>query len=133
MIHVAEKSYAVYVIAARLTPPLTAKLGGLRFQRASGEAAGAGFAYQLMGWKEPELFIVVRRPLPDEPTWQLSLSQKRGLTYFRTGSRASACPIDLVPHDPASPLSSGAPDDGAFGPLLTSNTGGLRPLMRRQN
>jgi len=32
-------------------------------------------------WKAAARFIVIRRPIPEEPTWQLSLFQMRGFTY----------------------------------------------------
>lgn len=72
---------AFYTIAARLTKPLKARLAGLRFRQASGEIFVAEFFYQPVRWKRPERFIVIRRPLPEEPSWQLSLFQMKGYTY----------------------------------------------------
>jgi len=72
---------AFFTIAARLTQPLKARLGGLRFRRASGEIFVAEFFYQPVGWKNAERFIAIRRPVPEEPTWQLSLFQMKGYTY----------------------------------------------------
>lgn len=70
-----------FAIVARLTTPLKARLGGLRFQQASGEIFVAEFFYQPMKWKQAERFIVIRRPVPEQPTWQLSLFQMKGYTY----------------------------------------------------
>lgn len=70
-----------YAIVARLTSPLKARLGGLRFKRASGDLAVAEFSYQPMKWKQPARFIVIRRPVPEEPSWQLSLFKLEGFTY----------------------------------------------------
>ena len=72
---------AFYAIVAKLSQPVKARLGSLRFRRVSGETFAAEFRYQPMRWKTPERFIVIRRPVPEEPSWQLSLFQVRGFTY----------------------------------------------------
>lgn len=71
----------LYTIVARLTKPLKARLGTVRFRRAAGEIFVGEFRYQPLRWKQPERFIVIRRPLPEEPSWQLSLFQMKGYTY----------------------------------------------------
>jgi len=70
-----------YAIVARLTSPLKARLGGLRFHRVAGELAVAECSYQPMKWKQPARFIVIRRPVPEEPSWQLSLFKLEGFSY----------------------------------------------------
>lgn len=72
---------AFYAIVAKLSRPVKAKLGSLRFRQVSGETFAAEFRYQPVHWKTQERFIVVRRPVPEEPSWQLSLFQMRGFTY----------------------------------------------------
>lgn len=76
-----ERKRIRYAIVARLTPRLKARLGGLRFKRVVGDLAVAEFAYQPMEWKRPARFIAIRRPVPEEPTWQLSLFTLQGYTY----------------------------------------------------
>jgi len=70
-----------YAIVAKLSQPVKARLGGLRFRQVSGETFAAEFWYQPQRWKASERFIVIRRPVPEEPSWQLSLFQMRGFTY----------------------------------------------------
>jgi hypothetical protein len=72
---------AFYAIVAKLSRPVKARLGGLRFRQASGDIFAAEFYYQPQGWKAPARFIVIRRPVLEEPTWQLSLFQMKGFTY----------------------------------------------------
>lgn len=76
-----KEKRAFYAIVARLTKPLKAKLGGLHFRHAVGEIFVAEVFYQPMRWKEAERFIVIRRPIPEEATWQLSLFQMKGFSY----------------------------------------------------
>lgn len=72
---------AFYAIVAKLTHPVKARLGGLRFRQVSGETFAAEFRYQPQRWKTQERFIVIRRPVPEEPSWQLSLFQMKGFSY----------------------------------------------------
>lgn len=72
---------ASYAIVAKLSQPMKARLGSLRFHRVSGEIFAAEFRYQPQRWKTAERLIVVRRPVPEEPSWQLSLFQMKGFTY----------------------------------------------------
>ncbi len=70
-----------YTIVARLTKPVKRRLSAVRFQQASGEIFVGEFRYQPTRWKQAERFIVLRRPVPEEPSWQLSLFQMKGYTY----------------------------------------------------
>lgn len=72
---------AFYAIVAKLTKPVKARLGSLRFRQVAGETFAAEFRYQPLRWKTQERFIVIRRPVPEEPSWQLSLFQMKGFTY----------------------------------------------------
>jgi hypothetical protein len=70
-----EARGAAYVIVARLTAPIKRRLSTLVYQRISGEIAAAEFQYQPQGWPGPRRFVVIRRPVPEEPSWQLHLFQ----------------------------------------------------------
>jgi hypothetical protein len=70
-----EARGAAYVVVARLTGPIKRRLSTLRYHRISGEVAAAEFLYQPQGWPGPRGFIVIRRPVPEEPSWQLHLFQ----------------------------------------------------------
>jgi len=70
-----EARGAAYVIVARLTAPIKRRLSTLAYQRISGEIAAAEFQYQPQGWPGPRRFVVIRRPVREEPSWQLHLFQ----------------------------------------------------------
>jgi len=76
-----EGKRACYVIVARLTRPVKNRLSGLRYRRvASGVWAGE-FQYCPHGWPGPRRFVVIRRPVPEEPSAQLTLFQMGGYSY----------------------------------------------------
>ena len=81
IINFLKERRAFFAISVRLTPNLKARLGSLRYHRAAGNISAAEFTYQPTGWKSPERYIVIRRPQPEEPTWQLSLFQMKGYNY----------------------------------------------------
>jgi hypothetical protein len=68
-----EAHRAGFVIVARLTAPIKARLPGLRYQRVSRGVEAAEFHYQPHRWAHPHRFVVIRRPQPEEPTAQLTL------------------------------------------------------------
>lgn len=72
---------AQYVIAARLTKPLKHRLGALRYRQVRRDLWTAEFRYTSQGWSAPQRFIVIRRPVPEEPSAQLHLFELRGYTY----------------------------------------------------
>lgn len=76
-----EKQRAFYVIVARLTRPLKHRLGGLRYRAIAPEVWGAEFRYCPQGWNQPRRFVVIRRPIPEEPSAQLHLFQMGRYTY----------------------------------------------------
>ena len=76
-----EQKRAFYVIVARLTGPLKARLGGLRYRRISSGVWAAEFRYCPHGWPGARRFVVIRRPVPEEPSAQLHLFQMGGYSY----------------------------------------------------
>lgn len=76
-----EARSAAYVIVARLTAPLKRRLSTLRYRRVSGPVAAAEFQYQPLGWPGPRRFVVIRRPIPEEPSLQLHLFQLGRFNY----------------------------------------------------
>ena len=81
IIEVIEKRRGFYVIVAQLTRPLQNRLGGLRYRRISRAVWGAAFQYCPHGWDSPRHFVVIRRPIPEEPSAQLHLFQMGRYTY----------------------------------------------------
>lgn len=69
----AEEHEARFAIVARLTRPIKHRLAFLRYTDHGGNLSTAQFLYQPHGWARAYRFVVVRRPVPEEPTEQLSL------------------------------------------------------------
>jgi len=84
-----------YAIVARITRPLQRILGGLSYQEISSDLALSEFEYRPMRWKTSQRFIVVRRPIPEKPSWQLSLFKLAGYTYHLIVTNLSLQPLHL--------------------------------------
>lgn len=76
-----EDRRAGFVIVARLTQPIKRQLAGLHYTPHRGRVETAEFWYQPHGWPGPYRFVVIRRPLEDEPSAQLTLFSVRRHTY----------------------------------------------------
>ncbi|MGQ0570991.1 MAG: IS1380 family transposase [Armatimonadota bacterium] len=76
-----EDRRAHYVIPVRVTSPIKYRLGGFRYRRVRREVWTAEFRYQPQGWDQSRRFVVIRRPVPEEPSAQLHLFQMKGYTY----------------------------------------------------
>lgn len=70
-----------YIIPARVTKPVKYRLSGLRYRRVRREVWTAEFRYQAAEWDQSRRFVVIRRPVPEEPSAQLHLFQMKGYTY----------------------------------------------------
>lgn len=68
-----ESKNALFVIVAKLTKPLKGKLSTLTYKKHSSGIETAEFTYQPMGWKKEYRFVSIRRPIPEDPTEQLTL------------------------------------------------------------
>src|SRR2546425_2924064 len=90
-----EGKRAFYVIVARLTGPLKNRLSGLRYRRASPGVWTAEFGYCPHGWPGPRRFVVIRRPVPEEPSAQLHLFQMGGYSYQVLVTNLSLTPLNL--------------------------------------
>jgi hypothetical protein len=86
---------ADYVLAAQLTGPIKRRLSTLAYHRISGEIAAAEFQYQPRGWPGPRRFVVIRRPVPEEPSWQLHLFQLGRFHYQAFVTNLSLTPLYL--------------------------------------
>lgn len=76
-----EARQAQYVIPARMTRPLKYRVGALRYRQVRQDLWTAEFRYCPQGWEQPARFVVIRRPVPEEPSAQLHLFQMKGYTY----------------------------------------------------
>jgi len=64
---------AQYAIVAKITAPVRARLPGLSYQRFYRGFQAAEFQYRPARWRTEHRFVVVRKPLPEEPSSQLQL------------------------------------------------------------
>jgi len=87
-----EAHKAHYTVVARLTKPLQARMAGARYHRWPGGIAFAEFSYEPLGWPGPRRFIGIRRPIPEEPSWQLHLFRMGKYLY-----QAIVTDLDLTP------------------------------------
>jgi len=90
-----EQKRTFYAIVARLTRPLKARLGGLRYRRISSGVWTAEFQYCPHGWPGARRFVVIRRPVPQEPSAQLHLFQTGGYSYQVLVTNLSLTPLHL--------------------------------------
>lgn len=68
-----EAQKALFAIVAKVTKPIKTSLPSLSYKRYTSGLEEAEFWYQPMRWKRKYRFIVIRRPIPEEPSSQLSL------------------------------------------------------------
>jgi hypothetical protein len=73
VIGVLEARGATYTIVAQLTPRLKERVASLRYTRVSAGVWAADFRYHPQGWSGPRRFIAMRRPVKEEPSYQLTL------------------------------------------------------------
>ncbi len=90
-----EQKRAFYAIVARLTRPLKARLGGLRYHHISSGVWAAEFRYCPHGWPGARRFVVIRRPVPEEPSAQLHLFQMAGYSYQVLVTNLALTPLHL--------------------------------------
>jgi hypothetical protein len=76
-----EEKGIFYAIPAMMRAGLKKRLGGLRYERISKGVWSAELCYTPTGWKQPRRFVVIRRPVPEEPSAQLHLFQMEGFVY----------------------------------------------------
>lgn len=90
-----EARRAFYAIVARLTRPLKNRLSGLRYRRVSPGVWAGEFQYCPQGWPGPRRFVVIRRPVPEEPSAQLTLFQMGGYSYQALVTNLALQPLSL--------------------------------------
>jgi hypothetical protein len=84
-----------FVIVARITAPVKRKLGSLRYHTFRRGLAVATFWYQPTLWSRPFRFVVVRRPVVEEDTEQLTLFQMKKHTYQVLVTNMTLSPLNL--------------------------------------
>ncbi len=81
-----------YAIPVRVTRPIKHRLGGLRYRSIRHDAWAAEFSSRPQGWDQPRRFVVIRRPVPEEPSAQLHLFQMKGFVYQVLVTNMTATP-----------------------------------------
>jgi DDE family transposase len=90
-----EDRRAGFVIVARLTQPIRRHLAGLHYTPHRGRVETAEFWYQPHRWPGPYRFVVIRRPLEDEPSDQLTLFTVKRHTHQVLVTNLDLQPITL--------------------------------------
>jgi len=86
---------AFYAIVARITKPIQHYFGGLHYEEIFPGFWVSEFEYKPWRWKTTQRFIVVRRLIPEKPSWQLSLFKMAGYTYHVIVTNLSLKPLNL--------------------------------------
>ena len=76
-----ETNKALFVIVAKLISPVKRRISTLSYQIHSSGLETAEFIYQPTRWKKEYRFVVVRRPIPEDPTEQLTLFSMGRYSY----------------------------------------------------
>jgi hypothetical protein len=90
-----EAKGASYVIVARLTRRLKSRLSGLRYRGISSGVWAAEFQYCPRAWPGPRRFVVIRRPVPEEPSAQLTLFRMGRYSYQALVTNLALQPLNL--------------------------------------
>ena len=68
-----ESKKAFFAIIAKITKPLKEKFSALSYKKYFSGIETGEFMYQPRGWEKKYRFTVIRRPIPEDPTEQLTL------------------------------------------------------------
>jgi hypothetical protein len=90
-----EHSAVLFTIAAKLTSPIKRRLSSLRYHTPTHGIEAAEFLYQPIGWKKRYRFIVIRRPIPEDPTEQLTLFSVGKFSYQVMVTNMELKPINI--------------------------------------
>lgn len=90
-----ESKKTFFVIVARLTKPIKRKLSGLSYQKHSSGIETAEFMYPVKAGHKEYRFLVIRRPIPDDPTDQLSLFTMGKYSYQVIVTNMKLTPLRL--------------------------------------
>jgi hypothetical protein len=86
---------ASYAIVARITKPIQRYVTGLSYEESFPGFWVAEFEYKPWRWNNAQRFIVVRRLIPEKPSWQLSLFKMAGYTYHVIVTNLSLKPLNV--------------------------------------
>ncbi len=89
-----ESKKALFTIVAKLTKPLKGKLSTLTYKKHSSGIETTEFTYQPVAWKKEYRFVVVRRPIPEDPTEQLTLFSMGKYSYQGVVTNMKLTPLN---------------------------------------
>lgn len=95
IIEALEARHAGYAIVARMTRPLKDRVATARYRRVADSVSLTEFSYHPQGWPGPRRFVAVRRPVPEEPSWQLSLFRMGDYVYRVLVTNLELTPLNL--------------------------------------
>lgn len=90
-----EEKRGWYAIAAKLSKDLKGRLTGLRYHRYGSGLEAAALLYQPSTWSHARRFIVIRRPIPEEPSAQLHLFKMKGYSYQALVTNLPLLPLNV--------------------------------------
>jgi hypothetical protein len=90
-----EENRAFYVVAARLTRDLKQRLEGLRYRRYGSGLEATAVWHRPTTWGQRRRFVVIRRPLTEEPSRQLHLFTLRGYSYEALVTNLELLPLNV--------------------------------------
>ena len=76
-----EAKRAFYAIPAKLYAPVKTRVLAARYRHVSPGVEAAEFRYHPLKWPGPRRFVAIRRPAPEEPSWQLTLWRQGRYVY----------------------------------------------------
>jgi hypothetical protein len=90
-----ESKKALFAIVAKMTQPIKAKLSNLPYHRFSSGTETADFMYRPTGWAKEYRFIAIRRPIPEDPTEQLTLFSMGKYSYQVIVTNLNLIPLNV--------------------------------------
>lgn len=95
LIEFLEGKRASYAIVARLTPALKERVAAARYHRISGSVYAADFRYHPRDWPGSRRFVAIRRPVKEEPSYQLTLWRLGHYTYHVIVTNLDLMPLNV--------------------------------------
>lgn len=90
-----ESEQALFVIVAKLSQPIKRRLSSLRYRTYASGLQTTEFFYQPAKWTKKHRFIVIRRPIPQEPSDQLTLFSLDKFSYQVLVTNLSVNPLNV--------------------------------------
>ncbi len=89
-----ESKSALFAIVAKLTPPIKRKLGVLPYHPYTSGIETAELTYPIKAGHKEHRFVVIRRPIPEDPSDQLSLFTLGKYSYQVIVTNLSLTPLN---------------------------------------